>query len=98
MENLEIREIHPYEDIPYELLLDADPCRSIVDAYLPHSNIYLVTLADRVIGEYVLHTINDETIEIKNIAVVDEFQRRGFGTKMIADAEKKAASSGYREI
>ena len=98
MEEFEIQELRIGDPIPYSLLLDADPSQSMVDAYLPASKVYLILLANKVIGVYVLNEIDERTVEIKNIAVADEFQRKGLGTQMIADARKRAIIGGYRNI
>jgi len=98
VKNVEIREIHADEEIPYELLLDADPSRQMINSYLPQSKIYLAILGNRVIGTYVLQPVDNEIVELKNIAVAEEFQNKGVGTMMIRDAEKRMMAEGYTEM
>ena len=95
MIEFEIQELRVDDPKPYSLLLDADPSQSMVDAYLLTSRVYVVLSAAKVIGVYVLNEIDAQTVEMKNIAVSEEFQRKGLGTQMIADAEKRAIIGGY---
>lgn len=93
-----IRLITATEDIPYHLLLDADPSREMVDRYLKTSQIYLAMLNEGVAGVYVLYPAAAEVLEIKNIAVREDLQGQGIGTIMLADAEQRAKESGAREL
>ena len=49
-----IRELNKNEDIPYDLLLLADPLKSAIDDYLNRGFCYICTHENEVIGVYVL--------------------------------------------
>lgn len=93
-----IRELRQNEDIPYKLLLDADPSKSMVDSYLPNSKIYVMEWEGMTIGIYVLCAHSRPAAEIKNIAVLEEFQQKGLGKRLIADAEIRAKEMGFEEM
>jgi N-acetylglutamate synthase-like GNAT family acetyltransferase len=50
------------------------------------------------IGIYVLQYIDKDTIEIKNIAVVEKFRGQGIGTFLLKDAEIRAKERGFKTI
>ncbi len=80
---IDFRQLREDETPPYHLLELADPSRKVIDTYLPDSEIYLGEYNGRIIAEYVLYPIDSNNIiEIKNIAVLPEFQGKGFGKKI----------------
>jgi len=89
-----IRLIKECDELPYHLLLDADPSREMVDRYLPVSDIYVGVSNRNIIGVYVLYPVNAETVEIKNIAVREDLQGKGIGTHLLAHAEEMARAGG----
>lgn len=93
-----IRPIKKNEPIPYELLLDADPSREIVDKYLTISDMYITLLNNEIIGEYVLCPISVDVAEIKNISVAEVQQGRGFGRLMLYHAFEKAKEKSFKII
>jgi len=95
---IEIRSLSKNEEVPYTLLLDADPSKEMVDAYLPKSDIFIAIIDKEVIGVYVLYAVDSICIEIKNIAVAEDFQGKGVGKRMLDDAFEKARQRGYKEI
>lgn len=95
---LTIRPIGIDEAIPYELLLDADPSRQMIDAYLPYSVIYLGFLKDTMIGVYVIMPKDTEVIEIKILAVAEKYQGRGAGFILLQDAISRATQQGYSQV
>lgn len=98
--DLTIRQLNQGEAIPYELLLLADPSRTLMDAYLKNSRVYIAELTDTIIAVYVLCPVNDDnsSIEIKNIAVGIPFQNRGLGKILLAHAAEKAKENGFKNI
>jgi hypothetical protein len=75
---IDFRQLREDETPPYHLLELADPSRKVIDDYLPGSEIYLSENSAEIIGVYVLsppEALNP--IEIKNIAVLPEFQGKG---------------------
>ncbi|SET94108.1 N-acetyltransferase [Paenibacillus sp. NFR01] len=85
------------DDIPYELLLLADPSKKMIDDYIGRGHCYLAFIHDELIGEFVLIHTHPQTYEIVNIAVKEEHQGKGIGKqlvlKAIEEARKKNAGS-----
>ena len=98
MHNLYIRTVHDKEIIPFDLLLLADPSRDQIDDCIDHSTIYAAYLNDQIIGCFVLMPLNNETIEIKNLAVTEKYQKQGIGTLLLKDAIQKSKSKGFERI
>lgn len=95
--DFEIRELNKDEEIPYDLLLIADPSKANVDAYVLQSIIYVADLKGKSIGCYVLH-VDNESAEIKNIAVDQKHQGKGIGTILLNDAITKAINLKLKKI
>lgn len=85
------------DDYPYELLLLADETRDAIDKYLLSSDVYLVTLNKDNIGVFCLYHQDSETVELKNIAVSENFQRQGIGEQMLTRI-KKICAPKYKRI
>lgn len=95
---LTIRDQGADEEVPYHLLLEADPSRELVDAYLQHGKLRLAFLDDKLIGVYVLRADENKTVEIMNISIEKTLQGRGFGKHLILDAVNFAKSHGASEL
>lgn len=70
-----------------QLLLDADPEEKMIDRYLDRGRMFLL-IDDGVKAECVVTEENGSTIEIKNLAVASEFQKQGYGRRMIEFVEE----------
>ena len=64
------------------LLLLADEQKEMIARYLPQSTMYVID-DDGIKGEIVVTDFGNRIIEIKNLAVLPEFQRRGYGKKLV---------------
>ncbi|MBS1585070.1 MAG: GNAT family N-acetyltransferase [Bacteroidetes bacterium] len=93
-----IRQLNEDEVPPYELLLDADPSREMVDGYLGASEAYVAVYKNETVGIYVLHPVNASVAEIKNIAVAGRYQGRGIGKLLLNDAERRARAYGFKVV
>jgi aminoglycoside 6'-N-acetyltransferase I len=67
----------------YPLLLLADPSKEKIDSYLTKSNCFVLELNMKIIGVLVLQKFNETSSEIMNIAIIEEYQNKGFGKKLI---------------
>ncbi len=82
--NLQIEALKKGDPIPYDLLELADPSREKIDTYLQTGNCYVAFLKEESIGVFVLQEIDAYSIEIKNIAVYEKFQGKGYGKQLYA--------------
>lgn len=99
MDNLFLKELTDYTTDLYDLLFLADPSQEQIDTYLNKSIIYgAYNKSEELIGVYVLYLIDSENVEIKNIAVKEDFQRSGVGTVLLRDAINRAKTLGFRKI
>jgi len=93
------RFFRPYpEELPWQLLLDADPLRARVESYLTDSLTRIAKHGDAVIGVYALQRIDATTFELMNIAVAEAYQRVGLGRRLLGHAIGLAESKGARVI
>lgn len=93
-----VRQLNDDEQIPYGLLLLADPSKEMIDAYLKHSKIFVAALNQSVIGAFVLFPLSATAAEIKNIAVKQEFQGQGVGKLLLDHAVETARKENYKSI
>lgn len=65
-----------------DLLLLADEQENMIDKYLDRGEMYVLD-DNGVKAECVITKEDDDTYELKNIAVLPEFQRKGYGKSLI---------------
>ena len=93
------RILRPYpEEVPWNLLLDADPSRTRIESYLSDSLTRIAKRDDDVIGVYALKRIDEITFELMNIAVAEVYQGTGLGRRLLGHSIGLAESSGGRVI
>lgn len=95
---LHIKPISNEEIIPYDLLEMADPSRKIIEAYLKTGTCFIAKMKSEIFGVFVLDKIDLTTIELKNIAVKESEQGKGFGKKLLHFAEAVSSESGYKSM
>lgn len=98
MDKLVIRSIKRKEEIPWNLLLLADPSKTAIEKYIHESDIYLALINDKTVGVYVLSSISPDVFELKNVAVEEKLQGKGIGKKLVLDAISKAGDKKARRI
>lgn len=81
--------------IPYPLLLLADETVEAIDKYIFDSDIYLIKNLENTIGVFCLQKINQEIVELKNIAINQDFQNQNIGSKAI-DFIKKITQKNFK--
>jgi len=96
-EETTIRKLATNEKMPYDLLLLADPSVTMINSYLPFSDVYVLEQKKQVIAVYVLLKDND-AMEIKNIAVSPAHQGKGLGKILLQDAAQRARAGGFRKL
>ncbi len=97
-ENMTIKLLGNGDELPYDLLLLADPSREIIDSYIRDSRVYVALIGDVRVGVYVLTPLEDKKAEVKNIAVHESWQGRGLGKQLLTDAAIKARDLGFRTL
>ncbi len=96
---MKIIQLSSIKNIPYDLLLTADPSKRMIDEYINNSLIYAaVNPNEEIIGIIVLFPKVDGIMEIKNIAVEKIYQNRGVGTALIKHCIEILTFAGYTRL
>lgn len=95
---MEIRSLHNNDKPPFDLLLMADPSRELVEEYIAEGECYIAEENGEVIGVFVIVPLTEEVVEIKNIAVHEDKQGKGFGKKLVQEAIDVAKRQGYEAV
>ncbi len=95
---MHIEEIFENRDRFMGLLLLADPSPTMVRVYLERGYLFALYEQDKPYGVIHLDPYNSEVIEIKNIAVQEESQGRGYGKRLIQYTIKRCRHDGYKKI
>lgn len=95
---MEIRQLMLNEPPPMDLLLLADPSRRLVEEYVKRGDCYIAEWNNQVIGVYVLLPTRPDTVELVNIAVVEDQHGKGIGKRLVEHAIETAKEKGYKTI
>ncbi len=82
-----ITKVEKSKDVPYHLLELADPSRKQIDSYLNSGSCYIGKIGSEIVGALVLTKISSKKIEIKNIAISELLQGKGYGKQFLQFAE-----------
>ena len=85
-------------EYPYFLLLAADPSKEMIDLYLKDNLCFGYFYNDKCISVMVLSPISSDEIEIKNISVDVNFQKKGIAKQLILEAENISKSLDYKML
>jgi ribosomal protein S18 acetylase RimI-like enzyme len=93
------RILRPYpEEMPWDLLLDADPSRARVESYLSDDYTRIAKYDERVLGVYALARHAPTRFELMNIAVAESHRGTGLGRWLLGHAIGLAESKGARVV
>lgn len=69
-----------------EYLLLADESELIIDEYINTGELYAISVLKTTIGACLFTFPDQQTVEIKNVAIIPSYRRRGYGKQMIHKA------------
>lgn len=95
---MNIRKLEEQDNIPMDLLLLADPSKSIVEEYITRGECFIAESEKQVVGVYVLLPTRPKTVEIVNVAVAEKHHGKGIGKLLIMDAIHVAKTKDYKTI
>ena len=95
---IDIRKLNEGEKLPMDLLLLADPSREIVEEYVNRGECFIAEIEQQTIGVYILLPTRPGTVELVNVAVVEDQHGRGIGKWLVLDAIKVAKTKDYKTI
>lgn len=96
--NLKITLVKDKTKLPFHLLKLADPSRKLIEQYTTSGSSYIAKHKDKIVGVIVLLPINSSSIEIKNIAILEAFQDKGFGKELLQYANNLSKQKGYKTL
>ena len=88
------------EAIPYSLLLLADETQEAIDKYIYESKLfYAYTKLNPIpIGVIALYQVSSSVLEIKNIAICNQEQNKGYGKQLIDFSLQYAKKNQFKEL
>ena len=84
MGNSMIREVTGNKREYLHLLLLADEQENMIDQYLDRGTMFVLEEEGQAIGECVVTDEGSGIVEIQNLAIAPDFQRRGYGKKLVS--------------
>jgi GNAT superfamily N-acetyltransferase len=78
-----------------DLLLLADEQEDMVDRYLDNGTLYVGLFNGKPIAVCVTLNLDPNTVEIKNLAVDDEYRRHGYGRRMLEYVESQHSNKRF---
>ncbi|MGL6463320.1 GNAT family N-acetyltransferase [Aeromonas hydrophila] len=90
-------EMAPHQ-LPLALLLEADPAKQRIDAYLPGAWGFAVLAGNEVVGVCVAGLVGEQTAEIFNIAVAPNRQQQGIGSGLLRFVLTSLAGKGVCRV
>ena len=93
-----IEEMNEKDNIPMELLLEADPSEELINEYIHNGIKYIVKNNNKIVGILVLIQTRPKTMEIMNISVKKEYQNKGIGKQLILKAIERAKKEKMKII
>lgn len=88
IENVKVKEV------PIGLLLVADPSIDAINKYINKSKVIVVKIENDIVGVIAFLEKENSVYEIMNLAVDEDYRRRGFAKKIIIKAEEYIKSVG----
>jgi ribosomal protein S18 acetylase RimI-like enzyme len=86
MDEIEIRKLGNDKEIPYDLLLLADPSIEVINDYVYRGDCHAAYINNNIVGAYVMIRTRPLTLELVNIAVKEAYQGKGIGKRLILSA------------
>lgn len=96
-ENIQIIQINK-TDIPYDLLLLSDDTTEGIDKNFDGGELFVAKIEGKAVAAFILKLVEPDTIEIKNIAVSENYQGKGIGTLLLDFIISKACDENLRNL
>ncbi|MBC1579991.1 GNAT family N-acetyltransferase [Listeria seeligeri] len=87
-----------HTQVPLDLLLEADPSEKQIAKYLSKSTVFGLVSKEQTIGIVCLLPLNDNQLEIMNIAVLKSARNKGIGKKLLEKAFEFTTLQDFSEI
>lgn len=90
---LQIRKIHNDKKRYIDLLLMGDEEEKMIDLYLERGDMYVAFISEVAVGVCVVTKETEIKVEIKNIAVLSGYRRKGIGRELLGFIEHEYAGN-----
>lgn len=94
----DIRKVNDFKEVPWNLLLLADPSKEMVEKYVKEGETYIALLNNKTIGVYVVVKLSHDAYELKNVAIDEEHQGQGVGKMLVLDAIERVRQREAKKI
>lgn len=98
MDEIEIKKLNNNEEIPYDLLLLADPSIEVINDYIHRGDCYVAYSNNNIVGSFVLIRTRPFTLELVNISVREVYQGKGIGKRLILSAIEVARKENAKTL
>ncbi|TSJ47986.1 GNAT family N-acetyltransferase [Fluviicola chungangensis] len=95
---IRINPIKETEEVPYNLLLLSDDTKEAIEKNLDGGELYLGKYKEQFVAAFILKVVQNDTIEIKNIAVIENLQGKGIGTILLNYIKEKVKQRGFQKL
>ncbi|GEN90163.1 GNAT family acetyltransferase [Tetragenococcus koreensis] len=96
--SIEIQKLHKVVEKHYDLLLEADPSKKIIDDYLPRSFCFTAQEEGQLVGVIILLPTRPTTLEVVNLAVQKDFRGQKIGQTLLYFALTFAKENQYEVV
>ncbi|MEJ5088948.1 GNAT family N-acetyltransferase [Sphingobacterium faecium] len=99
-ENYAIKKLADGTPIPYELLLLADETKEAINKYIFDCTIFTLIKekSNDLVGVMAIVQLDQDTVELKNIAIAPQKQSQGFGTDLLSFLKSYARDQHCQQI
>lgn len=99
---MKIYKVNPANvELPWTLLLEADPEREVVEKYINQSTIFVAKEAENIVGVLAIMKLDSTEAcqyELMNVSVDPLFQRKGIATKLIEHASQWVMEKTKKQV
>ncbi len=85
-------------DYPYDLLLLADETRDAINRYVHIGDVFVLQHEHENQAVFCLLPIDQDTVELKNIAVLQTEQNKGIGSRLLWLIQASLATLGFKNL
>lgn len=96
--SIEIQKLHKVVEKHYDLLLEADPSKKIIDDYLPRSFCFTAQEEGQLVGVIILLPTRPTTLEVVNLTVQKDFRGQKIGQTLLYFALTFAKENQYEVV
>jgi ribosomal protein S18 acetylase RimI-like enzyme len=93
---LEIPQINRVKYLDYLLMADESP--EIVNEYINDGDLFAIVQDNKEIGVVQFIFVDAVSVELKNIAIIDDYRGKGFGKYVIQLALNQYRNKGYQKM